>query len=99
MAVDTRNKRASAIAIGLPFGRSFPLADGSLADAGDRQHIAYCYAGIAADPATVAADLLIERTVMMRTGILATLAMPTTIHATVSMPTTIHATVQCPEYQ
>ena len=47
MAVDTRNKRASAILFALPFGRVFPAPDGTIATA-DRKHIGFSYPGIAA---------------------------------------------------
>ena len=40
MAVDTRNRRASALLDGI----TFPNPDGSLAFAGDRQHIAEAFA-------------------------------------------------------
>lgn len=49
MALDTRDKRASSIAVGLGFGRCLPNPDG---DAGtvqaDRQHAGLSYRGIAA---------------------------------------------------
>lgn len=48
MAVDTRNKRASCIGVGLSFLRVRPLADGDLANVADRRHIALCYPGLAA---------------------------------------------------
>ena len=47
MAVDTRNKRASCISFGFPFGRVFPSADGAIA-APDRKQMAGSYPGIAA---------------------------------------------------
>jgi hypothetical protein len=53
MAVDTRNKRASMVCLGLPFGRVPPNPDGSLATAADRAQLNYLYAlGGAAPPAT-----------------------------------------------
>jgi hypothetical protein len=48
MAVDTAGKRASALGFGAPFRLVAPTPDGSLADTGDRQHVAYSYRGIAA---------------------------------------------------
>ena len=48
MAIDTRDKRASAISAGIPFIVIAPLADGTI-DAGDRQMVADVYSGIAAD--------------------------------------------------
>ena len=47
MAVDTRNKRASAIGVGLSVALLLPLADGTVGQA-DRQQTAYQYSGIAA---------------------------------------------------
>lgn len=44
MAVDTRNKRASAICVGLPW-RPLPNPDGTI-DEFDQQQVAYSYAGI-----------------------------------------------------
>jgi len=47
MAIDTRNKRASAIGIGLPFRAAYPAPDSTI-DASDRLHVAFLYSGIAA---------------------------------------------------
>lgn len=52
MALDTRNRRASAVAFALPFGRVFPAPDGTIATA-DRKHIAGSYPGIAASAGAV----------------------------------------------
>lgn len=52
MAVDTRNKRSSALLVSLPWRGLLPLPDSSLSQA-DRQHVAFQYSGIAADPLTV----------------------------------------------
>lgn len=46
MALDTRDKRASALLIGLGFGRVRAAPDGSL-NAADRRQAALCYRGIA----------------------------------------------------
>jgi hypothetical protein len=46
MAIDTRDKRDSAIHVGLPWRMRFPVPDGSLPGA-DRQHAAFLYRGIA----------------------------------------------------
>jgi hypothetical protein len=48
VAIDTRNKRASALGIALPGRAVFPNPDGSLGNQADRQHIAYGYPGILA---------------------------------------------------
>jgi len=45
MAIDTRNKRASALREGL-----LPLPDGAAFDGGDRQQILWQYRGIGAEP-------------------------------------------------
>ena len=47
MAVDTRNKRASAISIGLPWRGLLPEPDGTI-DQADRQQVALVYVGILA---------------------------------------------------
>lgn len=52
MAVDSRNRRASCIGIGLPFARVRPLADGSLADGADRRQLTFCYSGLATGAAS-----------------------------------------------
>lgn len=48
MAIDTRDKRASAINISLPWRGLWPLPDGSL-NTGDRQQSNNMYRGITAD--------------------------------------------------
>lgn len=52
MAVDTRDKRSSAIHLGLPWRGMLPLPDGALSQA-DRQHVAWLYGGILAGEAEV----------------------------------------------
>lgn len=47
MAIDTRDKRSSAINIGSPWRGMLPLPDGAI-NQGDRQHVAFLYRGIAA---------------------------------------------------
>jgi hypothetical protein len=47
MAIDTRNKRSSAINITSPWRSKLPLADGTVAQA-DRQHAGLHYEGILA---------------------------------------------------
>lgn len=47
MALDTRNKRASAIGIGLALRLVLPSPDGAVGGP-DRQQVAYSYAGISA---------------------------------------------------
>lgn len=61
MAVDTRNKRSSAIGVSLPWRMRFPAPDGSF-DAADRLHINVHYAGIgASSPVSVPyLDLILE---------------------------------------
>ena len=46
MAIDTRDKRGSAIGLGLV--SVLPLADGSI-DQADRQQVAHMYVGVLAD--------------------------------------------------
>lgn len=57
MALDTRNKRASALACGLAFLTVLPAPDGLTLDQGDRQQVAACYRGIVAAPAVPPAVL------------------------------------------
>lgn len=45
MAIDSRDKRASAIGLALAWARTAPVPDGTLS-AADRQHIAGAYRGI-----------------------------------------------------
>lgn len=52
MAVDTRDKRASAISPRFQPGTVYPNPDGSLANQGDRQQIGTIYRGINASGAT-----------------------------------------------
>ncbi|MCC6196785.1 MAG: hypothetical protein IT518_20215 [Burkholderiales bacterium] len=48
MAIDTRNERAGALAIGLPFARVFDNPDSGFGQ-GDRQQSALVFPGILAD--------------------------------------------------
>ena len=48
MALSTRNKRASAILVGLPFGRVYPHPDASITSLADRQQMCLSYAGVEA---------------------------------------------------
>lgn len=56
MALDTRDKRASAINVASPWRGLLPVPDGSLNQA-DRQHVAFLYRGIAAGGAAPAPTL------------------------------------------
>lgn len=55
MALDTRNKRASAIGIAIAARLVLPAADGAISSA-DRAHLAYGYAGIQAGSPVPAPD-------------------------------------------
>lgn len=46
MAIDTRDKRSSAIGVALPWRGMLPLADGTTLNQGDRQHAGLAYRGI-----------------------------------------------------
>ena len=46
MAIDTRSRRASVLGLALAAQLTLPLVDGAVGTA-DRQHLAYCYCGIA----------------------------------------------------
>ena len=50
MAIDSRDKRAGAVMMGIPFIVIAPLADGTIGSA-DRQHIAHVYPGVLASEA------------------------------------------------
>ena len=52
MAVDTRDKRASALDVGSPWRARWPTADSTIA-AVDRQFAAFMYSGIAAGAAAI----------------------------------------------
>lgn len=52
MALDTRNKRASALGLIAGLALVLPTADSSIAQA-DRQQVAFSYSGIAASTAAV----------------------------------------------
>lgn len=45
MPIDSRDKRASSLLVGLPFGRVFPVPDGTITEA-DFEQEAYLYRGI-----------------------------------------------------
>lgn len=55
MAVDTRDKRASAIFLNLDPLRLYPNPDGSIANANDRAHMAWLYSGLAVTATAAAA--------------------------------------------
>jgi hypothetical protein len=57
MAVDSRDKRASVLGLGLAALVVLP-APGTL-DQADRQHVAYCYRGITADLPPLASTIAI----------------------------------------
>jgi hypothetical protein len=47
LAIDTAEKRASCIGIGMPFRITLPVSSGSI-DVGPRQHLSGLYAGVGA---------------------------------------------------
>jgi hypothetical protein len=49
MAIDTRNKRSSAVHVGSPWRTSLPVGDGTV-DQGDRQHAAGYYGAVLLAP-------------------------------------------------
>lgn len=60
--VDTRNKRASVIGVAAAIALTLPAPDGTIVQA-DRQHAAFCYAGILAtelDITDAVADVVIQ---------------------------------------
>lgn len=60
MAIDTRDKRASAIGGSLPWRSVYPLADGTIGQA-DRQIVSFLYSGILADAPVVAETIYLPR--------------------------------------
>lgn len=69
VALDTRNKRCSAMAVRLPFliGLGLPLADGTIAQ-GDRQHTVQMYSGILAGAAVEVLITDIKVSILLRRG-------------------------------
>ena len=59
MAVDTASKRASSMQVLLPWVVAPPIPDGAISQ-GDRQHVAWSYAGILAAEAAVEATPRVE---------------------------------------
>jgi hypothetical protein len=53
MALDTRDRRASALACALSFLTVLPAPDGLALDQGDRQQVSALYRGVLAIPASV----------------------------------------------
>ena len=49
MAIDSRDKRSSAVSMGRPFVLTGPVADGDIASTGDRQHMAFAYRAVEAE--------------------------------------------------
>jgi hypothetical protein len=75
MAVDTRNKRASVLGLTLAALAVLPAPDGTVAQA-DRQQVAWCYAGISAEPLSVlnlhestTSSLMVDRTTSNLTSV------------------------------
>lgn len=67
MAVDTRNKRFSLLGLAVPILLVLPAPDAAINQA-DRQQLAYCYAGIAADsPVVVENDVVNAECAFART--------------------------------
>lgn len=66
MAIDTAQKRRSALGIGQPWMVVPPAPDGSVSTQADRQHLAFSYSGILAGPLYVApTDAPAERTMLV----------------------------------
>jgi hypothetical protein len=84
MPLDSRNKRASALGIGLAALVVLPAPDGTVVQA-DRQQVAYCYAGISA-------QALVEYDVMVLTNVVLTAA--TLTNVTLSAATLTNVTLE-----
>lgn len=55
MAIDTADKRSSAIHVSLPWRGMYPAPDAAAEDQADRQHVALMYRGILAGGAVAPA--------------------------------------------
>ena len=51
MAIDTADKRSSALMVSLPWRGRLPQPDGAAFSVGDRQHVGLMYSGISAGAA------------------------------------------------
>jgi len=78
MAIDSRNKRASCLSLGLAIARVFANPDGSLANVNDRQHSAYLYSGI-------------DVTESEEYGILCLTVEPTAVRSATITPAAVHS--------
>jgi hypothetical protein len=64
MALDSADKRASALGVNASSPKAFPTPDGSLASQADRQHCAGVYRGVLADAGSASAALYFRRYVL-----------------------------------
>lgn len=88
MAVDTRNKRSSAIGVSLPWRGMLPDPDGSV-DTEDRPHVVWLYSGIEAVEITVPTVSVIAFVDSGR-------AMPVLVRGSVSCPVHVQGTISAP---
>lgn len=91
MAVDTRNKRDSVIAIGLPWRMRLPAPDGTL-DQADRQHICLLYSGILAGAPVVGNEAFIFLTGNVQRNVLIVGAIQRNVAATGNVQRTVELT-------
>lgn len=84
MAVDTRNKRASALGVALAVTLTLPAPDGTVGQP-DRQHAAYSYAGIEAAEENIGtvADVEVVATAVTSATVTATSVTSADLTATV----------------
>lgn len=71
MAIDTRDRRASALAAGLAFLIVLPAPDGLAFDQGDRQQVTGRYRGIAAGAAVIGPADVVNVAASFRSRVLA----------------------------
>ena len=64
MAIDTADKRSSAVNVASPWRGLLPLPDGAALDQGDRQHVGLHYRGIEAGGGGAGATALRLRTLV-----------------------------------
>lgn len=84
MPVDTRNKRASVLGLGLASLLVLPAPDATV-HAVDRPHVAYSYSGLAAEAPVVGPVDLVELTATFRRQV--------DLQATIGSPVTLSATI------
>jgi len=87
--VDTAEKRASCIGIGLPFRLTLPVTNDPT-DQGSQQHLCGLYSGILAASAAVLTAYTVYADLTYPPAVPATLTYPKTVSADMTYPPTIN---------